>query len=93
MIKILEYSDNSCFKQKLPDGNICVGTTSSGKEQANDAQNALMHSLQAVNLKWYEAIQGLIHAALQFCMIQTIVYQYKWTGKESKYLAHNGCWY
>jgi len=51
LIKILEHSDNSCFKQKLPDGNICVGITSSGKEQANDAQNALIHSLQAVNLK------------------------------------------
>lgn len=49
-----------------------MGTTSSGKEQANDEQNALMHSLQAVNLKRYETIGGLIYSALQFCVTQVI---------------------
>lgn len=65
-----------------------MGTTSSGKERANDAQNALMRSLQAVNLKWYEAIQGLIYTALQFCVTQIIL-----TNTSAQIRTHEVIWH
>lgn len=67
-----------------------MGTTSSGKEQANDAQNALMHSLRAVNLKQYEASYKDAFAIM--CDTNNF-YQYKCTGRETQsYLAHKWCW-